>query len=157
MADSLEAQKKVKNKMALAVVELKQTKKKLETKEVEMSQAEQAAYKAGMTKATERLTTQLRDVAQAFCLEVWGQVLNVVGVDANSKLRAPEKVNYPPAPRLALTLPPPQAETGFVPPSSLDQPIFAPSTVHPQDQEPDKSQETLVVDVEKDETTEVVQ
>lgn len=83
--------------------------------------------------------------------------INVAGVDANSKLRAPEKVNYPPAPRLALTLPPPQAETGFVPPSSLDQPTFAPSTVHPQDQEPDKSQETLVVDVEKDETTEVVQ
>lgn len=157
MADSLEAQKKVKNKMALAIVELKQTKKKLEAKEVEMSQAEQVAYKAGMTKATERLTTQLRDVAQAFCLEVWGQVLNVAGVDANSKLRAPEKVNYPPAPRLALTLPPPQAETGFVPPSSLDQPTFAPSTVHPQDQEPNKSQETLVVDVEKDETTEVVQ
>lgn len=79
MADSLEAQKKVKNKMALAVVELKQTKKKLEAKEVEMSQAEQAAYKAGMTKATERLTTQLRDVAQAFCLEVWGQVYKRCG------------------------------------------------------------------------------
>lgn len=42
--------------MALTVVELKQTKKQLETKEAEMSQAEQATYDAGMTKAAESLT-----------------------------------------------------------------------------------------------------
>lgn len=38
-AEALEAQKKAKNKIALTVVELKQTKKKLEAKEAEISQA----------------------------------------------------------------------------------------------------------------------
>ena len=56
VADALEAQRKAENKMAITVVELKQTKKQLEAKEAEMSQAEQAAYDAGMTKATESLT-----------------------------------------------------------------------------------------------------
>ena len=56
VANALEAQRKVENKMAIIVVELKQTKKQLEAKEAEMSQAEQAAYDAGMTKATESLT-----------------------------------------------------------------------------------------------------
>lgn len=72
-----------------------------------MSQAEQAAYNAGMTKAAKSLTAQLRDVARAFCLEVWGQVLNAAGVDADSELRAPEKVYYPLALCLPPTLPPP--------------------------------------------------
>ena len=53
--------------MALTVVELKQTKKQLEA---EKSQAEQATYDASMTKATESLTAQLKDVARVFCLEV---------------------------------------------------------------------------------------
>lgn len=154
-ADALEAQKKGENKMALTMVELKQEKRQLEAKEAEMSQAEQVAYDAGMTKAAESLTTQLRDVARAFCLEVWGQALNAARVDANSELRAPEKVYYPPALHLPPTLPPPQADTGLVPPSSLDQPTSALSIVNPQDQEHGQSEETPVVDVEKDETAEV--
>ena len=40
--------------MALTMVELKQAKKQLEA---EKSQAEQAAYDAGMTKVVESLTT----------------------------------------------------------------------------------------------------
>ena len=58
--------------MDLIVVELKQTKKKLETKEAEMSKVEQAAYDVGMIKIAESLTVQLKNVALAFCLEVWG-------------------------------------------------------------------------------------
>lgn len=79
----MEAQKKVENKMTLTVVELKQTKKQLEAKEAEKSQAEQVAYDASMTKVAKSLTTQLRDVARAFCLEVWGQALNAGGLTPN--------------------------------------------------------------------------
>ena len=56
--------------MVLTVVELKQAKKQLEAKEAKKSQVEQATYDASMTKAAESLTAQLRDVIQAFCLEV---------------------------------------------------------------------------------------
>ena len=94
-ADALKAQKKAENKIALTVVELKQTKKQLKVKEAEKSQAKQAAYDAGMTKVAKSLTAQLRDVARAFCLEVWGQALNAVGVSTESELRAPDKVYYP--------------------------------------------------------------
>ena len=48
------------------MVELKQTKKQLEAKEAELSQAEQATYDASMTKASESLTVQLKNVARAF-------------------------------------------------------------------------------------------
>ena len=58
-----------------------------------------------MTKATESLTAQLKDVAQSFCLEVWGQALNAVGVSIESELRAPNKVYYTPALLLVPTSP----------------------------------------------------
>lgn len=84
-------------------------------------------------------------------------MLNAAGVDANLELRAPEKVYYPPALHLPPTLPPPQADTGSVPPSSSDQPTFAPSTFNPQDQEQGQFEQIPLVDVEKDETAEVAQ
>ena len=89
--------------MAVTVVELKLTKKKLDDKAAEIAQAEQAAYNAGMTKTAKSLTAQLRDVARAFCLEVWGQALNIAMVSTESELRAPYKVYYPLALRLAPT------------------------------------------------------
>ena len=42
--------------MALTVVELKQIKKQMETKEAEKAKAKQAAYDASMTKIAESLT-----------------------------------------------------------------------------------------------------
>ena len=54
------------------MVELNQLHKYLEAKDDEKTKAKQAAYDAGMTKTAKSLTAQLRDVAQAFCLEVWG-------------------------------------------------------------------------------------
>ena len=63
------------DKMALTIIELKQANKQLEKMEKEKTEIEQVAYDVGMTKAAESLTTQLRDVARAFCLEVWGQAL----------------------------------------------------------------------------------
>ena len=54
----MEAQKKAKNKMVvmMVVVELKQTKKKLDDKAAEMAKTEEAAYDASMTKTSESLT-----------------------------------------------------------------------------------------------------
>lgn len=71
--------------MALTVLELKKIKKQLETKKVEKAQTEQVAYNVGMTNVAESLTAQLRDVARAFFLEVWGQVLNTAGVSTESE------------------------------------------------------------------------
>lgn len=54
------------------MVELKQLQKQLKVKDVEKAKVEQADYDSGMTKTAQSLTSQLRDVARAFCLEVWG-------------------------------------------------------------------------------------
>ena len=81
--------------MALTVLELKQANKQLKTNEKEKAKAKQAAYDVKMTKVAKSLTAQLRDVACAFCLEVWSQTLKAAGVDTESKLRAPDSVLFP--------------------------------------------------------------
>ena len=60
-----------------------------------------------MTKISHNLTAQLRDVARAFCLEVWGQALTAAGVSIELELRALDKVHYLPALRLAPSPSPP--------------------------------------------------
>ena len=93
----------------------------LEGKDVEKANAEQIVYDAGMNKTVKSLTAQLRDVARAFCHKVWGEALNAVRVDANSKLRGPSNVYYPPALRITPN-PSPQVSSSVpsssVPPSS---------------------------------------
>lgn len=83
-----------------------------------MAKAEQVAYDAGMTKTAQSLTTQLRDVARAFCLEVWGLALNVARIDIESELRASDKVYYPQALRLAPSSLQPPMHPNFAPISS---------------------------------------
>ena len=104
------AQKKAEIHLALAIVKTKQQQKQLEPKDAEMAKAEQAAYDASMTKAAQNLTAQLRDVARAFCLEVWGEALNAAGVSIELELRALDKVYYPPALRLAPSLTQPSVD-----------------------------------------------
>ena len=70
-----------------------------------------------MTK-TAHLTTQLRDVAWAFCFEVWGEALNAAGVNVDSELREADKVYYPQALCIALSstpIPPNPSSTSSVP------------------------------------------
>lgn len=50
-----------------------------------------------ITKTAQSLTAQLKDVAQAFCLEVWNEALNAAGVSAKSNLSEAYKVYYSPA------------------------------------------------------------
>ena len=92
-----------------------------------MAKVEQAAYDAGMTKTTQSPTTQLKDVAQAFYLKVWGQALKVAEVDTELELRAPYKVYYPPALRLAPNSPQPPVDLDATPTSSLAQPASIPA------------------------------
>ena len=125
----------------------------MEAKEAEKAEAEQVAYDVGMTKAAKSLTAQLRDVAHAFCLEVWGQALNVAGVCTELELRAPDKVYYPPALRLAPTLLQPPTDPSPALPSSLDQPDTTPSPTSAKGKEKTKElpPPTEVLDVETEE------
>lgn len=49
--------------LALAMEKTKQEKKQLKDKDVEKAKAEHAAFDVSMTKTTQSLTAQLRDVA----------------------------------------------------------------------------------------------
>lgn len=59
----------------------------VEGKNAKKAKAKQAAYDAGMNKTTKSLVAKLRDITRTFCLKVWGEALNTVGVDANLELR----------------------------------------------------------------------
>ena len=137
------------------MVELKQLHKQLGAKDDEKAKAEQAAYDAGMTKAVESLTAQLRDVTQAFCLEVWGQALNAAEVNTESKLRALDKVYYPPALRLAPSPLQLSADPSSAPTSSSTQLASTPSATPAKGKEKKQPSPTNVVEVETKETTKV--
>lgn len=139
------------------MVELKQLQKQLEAKDAEKAKAEQVAYDASMTKTTKSLTAQLMDVAQAFCLEVWGQALTAIGVSADLELRAPDRVYYLPALRLALNSSQPSLDVSSTPTSSLAQPASTPFATPAKEKEKEQRPPTKVVDVETEEAAEVAQ
>lgn len=122
-----------------------------------MSQAQQVAYDTGMTKASESLIAQLRDVARAFYIEVWGQALSATRVSEDSELRAPDRIYYPPALRLASTLSQPPTDTNVAPPSSSDQPASTPSVCPSKVKEQEQPPPDDVVEVEAQEVTQVTQ
>ena len=95
-----------------------------------------------MTKTAESHTAQLRDVAQAFYLEVWGQALTAAGVSDESELRAADRVYYPPALRLAPT-------------SSSAQLTSTPPVAPTIDKEKEQPPPIEMVEVETEEATEV--
>ena len=106
-----------------------------------------------MTKTAQSLIAQLRDVAQAFCLEVWNEALNVVGVNAKSKRQAADKVYYPPTLRIASRLTQPQANLSS---TSISAKPTTTSAVTPvAEKEQDQPTLVVVVDVESEEVAEV--
>ena len=125
----------------------------MEAKDTEKAKAEQAAYDAGLTKTAQSLTAQLRDVARAFCLEIWGYALTATGVSTKLELRAPNKVYYPPALRLApsLTQPPIDLSSASTSVQPTTTSATTPATKKGQDQPP----LVAVVDVESEEVAEV--
>lgn len=135
-------QRKVDGQLTSAKEQIKLQLKELEGKDVEKAKAEQAAYDASMNKTVKSLTAQLRDIARAFCLKVWGEALNAVRVDANSELRGPFNVYYPPALWIA---PSPSPSVSSLMPSSLMPPSFEPFS------EKEKKDTIQVVEVESKE------
>ena len=137
------------------MVKFKQQQKQLEAKDAEKAKAEQVAYNASKTKTTQSLTTQLQDVAQAFCLEVQGQALTSTKVSTELEVRAPNKVYYPPV--LHLDPSPTQPEANPSSASTSVQltttPTATPAIEKGQDQPPLAD----VVEVESEKVAEVGQ
>ena len=115
--------------------------------------AEQAAYDASMTKTAYSLIAQLKDIARAFCLEFWGEALNVVGVDANAELRRFDKVFYPPTLRLALSSTHPNSSSASSAPKSTTVPTSTPSTR----KEKEHQLSSPVIELESEDIVEVEQ
>ena len=80
--------------------------------------------------------------------------MNAVGVSNESELRAPDKVYYPPALRLAPTLPQPLEDPKFAPLAISTQPGDAPSSTSSKGKEKKKELPTPVdvtdMDAEKE-------
>ena len=55
-----------------------------------------AAYQLGLEETEARLTEELSDVCRDYCNILWAQALNAAGVPADSAMRLPENVFYPP-------------------------------------------------------------
>ena len=106
-----------------------------------------------MNKTAESLTAQFRDVAHAFNLEVWGEAMDAAGVDPNSELRAPDRVYYPLALRLAPTVSQLPTDPNSVTPSSAESKDPAPSPTSSKGKELTKGTPPpeAVVDVEAEE------
>lgn len=140
------------------MVKVKQQQNQLEAKDAEKAKAKQAAYDAGgMTKTAQSLTAQLKDIAQAFCLEVWGHALTIARVSTKSKLRAPDRVYYSPTLRLAPSLSQPSADPGFASASDSVQPATTPATTPATEKGQEQPPLVAVVDVEAEEAAEVGQ
>lgn len=99
------------------------------------------------------LTAQLKDVARAFYLEVWGQALNAARISIESELRALDKVYYPPTLPLVPSLSQPSTDLSQAPTSSLTL-ATTPFTTPAKDKEKEQPSPTKV-DVEAKETVEV--
>ena len=97
--------KKIEMQLASTKEQIKLQLKEIKGKNAKNAKAEQIAYDAGMTKTTQSLTIQLKDVARAFCLEVWGEALNTARVSADFDLKGSDKVYYPSLLVLLLALP----------------------------------------------------
>ena len=64
-----------------------------------------AAYQIGLQKMEARLTEELSEVCRDYCSISWAQALNAAGVPADSTMRLPENVFYPPEIRKVLSMP----------------------------------------------------
>ena len=58
-------------------------------------QSEQDGYDVGMAAIEEALRAKVSRVCRTYCLQVWNETLNQVGVEVSSILRNAESVYYP--------------------------------------------------------------
>ena len=110
-----------------------------------------------MIKTAQSLTAQLRDVAQTFCLEVWGQALTAAEVNIKSELRAPDRVYYLPALRLAPSLSQPLADPSSALAFASVQLASTLATTHATEKGQEQPPPVAVVDMETKEAAKVGQ
>ena len=72
-------------------------KKKLEEAEKAVDKVEQDGYKVGVVETEEAFEVEVSEVCRIYCLQVWNEAFNQVGVEASFALRRVESVYYPPA------------------------------------------------------------
>ena len=58
-------------------------------------QAEQKGYEVGVTETEKALRAKVAEVCRFYCLQVWNEALDQVGVEASSSLRRAKNVYYP--------------------------------------------------------------
>ena len=110
-----------------------------------------------MIKIAQSLTPQLRDVAQTFCLEVWGQALTAAEVSIESELKAPDRVYYLPTLRLAPSLSQPLADPSFALAFASVQLASTLATTHATEKGQEQPPPVAVVDMETKEAAKVGQ
>lgn len=148
--------KKFEMQLALAMEKTKQEQKQLKDKDVEKAKAEHAAFDVSMTKTTQSLTAQLRDVAWAFCSKVWSVALDAIGVEVDSNLRGAEKEYYPLTLRFAPSTPPlPPSNPSST--SSAPKSITTSTTMHAPGKDKEQPTPMSVVELESKEVVEVEQ
>lgn len=105
-----------------------------------------------MTKTTQSLTTQLRDVAWAFCVEVWGEALNTAGLVVDSSFKGSDKIYYPLlfASFQALPSPPNLSST-----SSVAKSTATSTTVPTSKKDKEQPAPTPITELESEEVVEV--
>ena len=88
---------------------------------------------------------------------MWGQALTAAGVNTESKLRAPNRVYYPPALCLAPSLSQPSVDPSSAPTSSSAQPATTPFATPAKEKVKEHPAPVNVVEVETEEVAEVAQ
>lgn len=141
--------------LALAIEKNKQQQRQLEEKDAEKAKAEQAMYDTGMKKTAQSLIAQLWDVARAFYAEVWGEALDVVGVNVDSKLREAEKIYYPQPLHIAPSLVPTPLDPSST--SSVPKLDVTSTFVISSKKEKEKKNQSLVVELRPEEVIGVEQ
>ena len=85
------------DELSVAKSQFKVLTKKLEEAEKAKEQAEQYGYDIGVVETEEALKVEVLEVCRFYCLQVWNEALDQVGVEASSTLRRVENVYYPSA------------------------------------------------------------
>ena len=87
--------------MVITRGQIKAQKKELDKKQKALAQVEQSGYDTRVKEMKDALRAQVKGVCRGYCLQVWTEALNLVGVEASSDLRKKENIFYPPALRIA--------------------------------------------------------
>ena len=131
-----------KDLFSAAKEQIRTLKMKLEEVKKAIEKAKQDGYDVGVAKTEETLKAEVSGVCRTYCLQVWNEALNQVGVEASFALRREKNVYYPPAIRASGPL------------SSTVE--IAPMVLSSSNGPPKEAEQTEVAEKEKDITKGVV-